>query len=217
MPEQREDDVGMGGVLEEIVRELRAPVSVSPDFTARVMAAVRAVGPHRPHRPAPSAWWPPLFTRRGVYLRPLSAFVAGAAAALVGVALVQGFNRQPSTPPAPAATQVVTAAEPRSQIVRFVVVVPNAHRVTVLGDFNHWDPIATPLAPAGAGAGAVWVAAVRLTPGRHAYTFLVDGARWVADPTAPRSLDDDFGAPTSTVTVADGSTAIGHGERGGAS
>jgi hypothetical protein len=215
--EQREDDAGMGGVLEDIAREMRTPVSLSPDFNARVMAAVRAVGPHRPHHPAPLAWWHTLLTQRGAYLRPLSAFVAGAAAALVGVALVRGFDRRPSTPLVPAATPAVAPAESQSQIVRFVVVVPNAHRVAVLGDFNHWDPIATPLAPAGAGAGAVWVAAVRLTPGRHAYTFLVDGARWVADPTAPRSLDDDFGAPTSTVTVADGGAAIGHTERGGAS
>jgi 1,4-alpha-glucan branching enzyme len=68
----------------------------------------------------------------------------------------------------------------------------------VVGDFNHWDVHATPLRrPA---AGGQWHAAVKLTPGRHVYAFVVDG-RWVPDPAAPRAVDDDFGSPNSVLTV----------------
>jgi hypothetical protein len=72
-----------------------------------------------------------------------------------------------------------------------------------VGDFNHWDPAATPLARTG---GAAWATAVRLQPGRHVYAYLVDGARWVVDPSAARSQDDDFGTPNSVITVAGGAT-----------
>jgi len=42
---------------------------------------------------------------------------------------------------------------------------------------------------------------VPLAPGRYRYAFLVDGSRWLADPAAPRARDDEFGTPSSVVTV----------------
>jgi hypothetical protein len=42
---------------------------------------------------------------------------------------------------------------------------------------------------------------VPLRPGRYRYTFIVDGT-WHRDPAAPRALEDDFGTPTSVITVA---------------
>jgi hypothetical protein len=42
---------------------------------------------------------------------------------------------------------------------------------------------------------------VRLPAGRHEYAFLVDGERWVADPNAPSSIEDEFGVESSVVTV----------------
>jgi 1,4-alpha-glucan branching enzyme len=83
--------------------------------------------------------------------------------------------------------------------VDFDLNVATAKRVSVVGDFNHWDVQATPLQrPA---AGGEWHAAVRLPPGRHVYAFVVDGVRWVADPAAPRAVDNDFGPPNSVLTV----------------
>ncbi len=43
-----------------------------------------------------------------------------------------------------------------------------------------------------------------LAPGRYQYAFVVDGRRFVADPAAPRAVDDDFGQPSSVVTVGGG-------------
>jgi 1,4-alpha-glucan branching enzyme len=83
-------------------------------------------------------------------------------------------------------------------LVQFVLVAPDARRVALVGDFNDWDPAATPLR---ASAGGAWSAAVQLSPGRHRYAFVVDGVRWLADPAAPPAPDDDFGTPGSVVTV----------------
>ena len=87
--------------------------------------------------------------------------------------------------------------------VQFALPVPAAHEVVVVGDFNHWDTHATPLRRTPSGT---WRTTVRLTPGAHVYSFVVDGTRWVPDPAAPLAPGSDFGAPNSLVTVAPGTT-----------
>jgi Glycogen recognition site of AMP-activated protein kinase len=87
--------------------------------------------------------------------------------------------------------------------VQFALPVPAAHDVVVVGDFNHWDTHATPLRRTPSGT---WRTTVRLTPGAHVYSFVVDGNRWVPDPAAPLAPGSDFGAPNSLVTVAPGTT-----------
>jgi hypothetical protein len=42
---------------------------------------------------------------------------------------------------------------------------------------------------------------VKLAPGRYRYAFVLDGARWIADPGAPRAGGDDFGVESSVATV----------------
>lgn len=82
--------------------------------------------------------------------------------------------------------------------VRFAVDLPAGVRVALIGDFNDWNPQATPLTREPGG----WSATVPLAPGRYRYTFVVDGQRLLADPSEP-AADDEFGAPTSVITVAD--------------
>ena len=88
-------------------------------------------------------------------------------------------------------------------VVQFTLPVPAAHQVVVVGDFNHWDTHATPLRQTSSGT---WRATVRLKPGAHVYSFVVDGNRWVTDPAAPLAPGSDFGPPNSLVTVAPGAT-----------
>jgi 1,4-alpha-glucan branching enzyme len=76
---------------------------------------------------------------------------------------------------------------------------PASSRVSVVGDFNDWDPAATPLRPAG--DGGTWMVELHLKPGRYHYTFLIDGRRWARDPSEPRAAESDFGAPVSVLTV----------------
>jgi 1,4-alpha-glucan branching enzyme len=82
--------------------------------------------------------------------------------------------------------------------VRFVLAAPDAHQVSVAGTFNQWDPHATPLVRS-AGNG-VWSATITLPAGQHQYAFVVDGERWVPDPTAP-AVDDGFGRRNSVLTL----------------
>jgi hypothetical protein len=81
--------------------------------------------------------------------------------------------------------------------VQFVLLAPDAKSVSIAGDFNAWDPNATPLARDG---GGVWSVMVPLTRGAFSYSFVVDGHEWRADPVAPAATDD-FGRPSSVVLV----------------
>lgn len=86
-----------------------------------------------------------------------------------------------------------------SDVFQFVLVAPQAASVSLVGDFNDWDPARSPMRSAG-GPG-IWATVVQLAPGRYRYAFLVNGVEWRADPSAPRSMDDEFGTPSSVVTV----------------
>ena len=84
------------------------------------------------------------------------------------------------------------------RFVQFVHIAPKASRVTVVGDFNGWDPQATPMIRRESG---VWIASVPVPPGRHVYAFVVDGDHWVADPAAPLAPEDGFGIRNSVIVV----------------
>lgn len=83
--------------------------------------------------------------------------------------------------------------------LQFVLVAPQAASVALVGDFNDWDPARSPMQTAH--GGGVWATVVRLAPGRYRYAFLVNGVEWRADPGAPAAKDDEFGTPSSVVTV----------------
>ena len=56
--------------------------------------------------------------------------------------------------------------------VNFVCLAPEARHVSLLGDFNDWQPAANPMKRQADGA---WSIQVRLPHGHHHYVFLVDG------------------------------------------
>ena len=106
-----------------------------------------------------------------------------AAAAVLGALLVT----RPWTPD----------ADTSADAFQFVLVAPQAASVSLVGDFNDWDPARAPMQT----AQGVWATVVRLAPGRYRYAFLVNGVEWRADPGAPAAKDDEFGTPSSVVTV----------------
>jgi 1,4-alpha-glucan branching enzyme len=85
----------------------------------------------------------------------------------------------------------------RGDAFQFVLVAPQAASVSLVGDFNDWDPARAPMQT----AHGVWATVVPLAPGRYRYAFLVNGVEWRADPGAPHAMDDEFGTPSSVVTV----------------
>jgi hypothetical protein len=89
----------------------------------------------------------------------------------------------------------------RDQVtVHLFLEAPRASVVSVVGDWNGWDPSAQRLSD-GNGDG-VWEIEIRLEPGReYRYQFLIDGERWIPDPNAPLKVDDGFGGTDSVLHI----------------
>lgn len=81
---------------------------------------------------------------------------------------------------------------------QFVLELPSAATVSVVGDFNDWTIDQAPMQKF---AGGTWSITIPVKPGRHEYAFVVDGKRWMADPRAPKAKDNDFGKPGSVIVV----------------
>jgi hypothetical protein len=109
---------------------------------------------------------------------------------VLAIGIMIGRVMPPSRPAAP--------APDGERTVEFVVVAPAASRVAVVGDWNGWDPGATPMSRH---EGSTWTAHVSLPPGRHVYAFVVDGRRWESDPHAPLEPANAFGFRNSVILV----------------
>lgn len=81
---------------------------------------------------------------------------------------------------------------------QFVLDLPSATSVSVVGDFNDWSIDQAPMQKFADGA---WNVTIPIKPGRHEYAFVVDGKKWMADPRAPKAKDSDFGKPGSVLMV----------------
>jgi hypothetical protein len=192
-------------VIERIARAARRPVGSSAQARARVMGAVRMEPLPRPA----NRGWGRLAYPRTLSVSPLAGLAL--AAGLVGVGVVTGLLVQPrAEAPVAAAAPTPPAAAPQSLPTRpvmnaddsrvtFVLVAPHASAVAVVGDFNGWDASATPMERTP--TGGTWSVTVPLNPGRHIYSFVVDGSSWVPDPAAPLAPDDGFGGSNSVVLV----------------
>ena len=90
------------------------------------------------------------------------------------------------------------SAGPQLVPVHFEFTHPTATHVSVAGCFNHWQPEAKTLHPAGGGR---WQKETVLPPGNYEYCFVVDG-QWIADPLAKESVPNPFGGRNSVLKVA---------------
>lgn len=187
--------------LEHVAKPLRAPVEPSAGFETRVMTAVR-----KRESGGVLAW---VVRPRVLRLSPLAGLAAAAGIAIAALSLDRaGAERAApqvaTTLPAAAAAAAAAASVDTIKLVQFMLVAPNASTVSVVGDFNDWDPMATPLREA-SGAG-VWTITVPLSAGRHQYVFMVNGNRWTPDPAAPLAVEDSYGMPNSVITVGESAT-----------
>ena len=175
--------------VERIARHLRRPVRIDPALDGRVMREISAL-------PAPGRAtlggevWRWLRRPHQLTLTPLGGLAAAAVLAIV--ILLSRMGSTPSAPPLAA-----------SRAFQFVLVAPRAMHVSLVGDFNDWDATRTPMRRTG--SEALWTVVVPLMPGRYHYAFFVDGSRWLADPSAPVARDEDYGEPSSVLTVGGGS------------
>jgi hypothetical protein len=82
----------------------------------------------------------------------------------------------------------------------FVLEQPTARSVAVVGDFNNWNPKATPMVRSS--DGGLWSTIVPLVPGRHVYGFMVNDSIFTLDPRTAKVRDPDFGTDASVLMVA---------------
>jgi hypothetical protein len=185
--------------IKKIARELRQPLTppLSGSFDARVMAAVRRLPRH-----ARFTLWSRLTTPRTVTVIPLSWGLLAASVALFAIlGATHALNDVRR-----AAKPIVTALFPNAHTsqasprVQFVLVAPDAKKVAVVGDFNGWDADHAGYQAQHRGGG-VWSVTAPVPVGHHRYSFVVDDSVWVADPTAPRVIDNDFGVANSAIVV----------------
>jgi hypothetical protein len=184
-----------GQSLERVIAELRAPVPVRTEWRVGVLRGIATM-------PRPTARAAAGVTRWRI--RPVTAIAAGLVCALVGagvtaLALDRGRHLTPNDELGTLAARMPVPGEVATRpTVRFVFVAPYASRVALVGDFNKWNPSAAPMRRSA--DGKAWLIDVPLAPGRHVYSFVVDGDL-TPDPAAPRAGDDDFGVPSSVVLV----------------
>jgi hypothetical protein len=161
--------------LRRVVAELRRPVRLDPAIDQQVLRTIQ--------QPKPAG---------GIRYWRVGATAAVAAGLLVALLLRSPAGSSHDQTPAAS-----TAGDTRAVLLQLAS--PASSRVVVVGDFNDWDPAATPLQPTG--KEGVWSVELHLKPGRYHYTFLIDGRRWERDPSESPVAGSDFGAPVSVLTV----------------
>jgi glycosidase len=117
----------------------------------------------------------------------------------------------PTEPPARASGTQPDARVPADMVAeerpdgrwRVTFVLPAAQAsavrtVQVAGDFTGWQGQAVSMTRRADGA---FAAAVEVPPGTRRYKFIVDGTRWIPDPTNPRGMDDGNGGSNSVLLL----------------
>jgi hypothetical protein len=103
-------------------------------------------------------------------------------------------NPRPNEPLRPVSTAGEAALVPHQFVLRNEA----ARRISVVGDFNTWDPRSAPMTRA---ADGVWSAVIAVPPGRHVYGFMIDDSLFTLDPRAATVRDPDLGTNGSVVLV----------------
>jgi 1,4-alpha-glucan branching enzyme len=81
--------------------------------------------------------------------------------------------------------------------MNFICNAPQAQSVSLVADFNKWNPASHPMKRMPDGA---WLLAVELNHGHHRYAFLVDG-NLTLDPRAQGITRNDKGERVSLVPI----------------
>ena len=121
---------------------------------------------------------------------PRTLGLAFAASLLILAAL---FFKYTPGPPPPTALHPAAAVHQH----RFVIYQTGTRQIEIAGSFTNWQRI--PLQPHG--TTGYWEITLEVPPGEHAFSYILDGDRIVADPTVPAQEKDDFGAVNSILVV----------------
>ncbi|MBI3081682.1 MAG: hypothetical protein HYY94_01975 [Gemmatimonadetes bacterium] len=137
------------------------------------------------------ASWAGLEAAVGWYPRDLTGFTAGRFATL---AMRLDVLRGTPTPTLRGAG-AFRAERLGAARVRVTLRLDGARTVALAGEWNEWVPAPMRRDPSGR-----WTAVLGLRPGVYRCALLVDGARWIAPPGAPKT-GDDFGGEVGLLIV----------------
>jgi predicted carbohydrate-binding protein with CBM48 len=185
--------------IERVAGELRQPVRLDDSFDEQVMAGVRQLPRHR------FGAWARALRPRTITVNPLVSGIAAVLLVTVTLSIGHAIGTMRASRGAEAradgsAERSAGHQSTARRDVQFVLVAPTARKVSVVGDFNDWDASHKEFQAQHRGGG-VWSVTAKVPVGHHRYSFVVDDSVWVADPTAPRVIDDDFGMPNSALVV----------------
>jgi AMP-activated protein kinase-like protein len=190
-PAERAELATVESQIDAVLRAI--PAEPLPDLAPAVLERVRRES-SRARAPIASLEPSPARARNANWLwRPHTVNITWRPAYALAAAAV--FMAMVATNPLRQRTAVVAKA-PQQVFTQFVLTAPAARQVAVAGDFSGWKPVHV-MTRSEAG---VWTVVVPLDPGVHEYAFVVDGERWVADPTAP-PVRDGFGGVNSRLAV----------------
>jgi len=99
------------------------------------------------------------------------------------------------------ALNVVGCKPPRVENGRLVFVFhdDSAQNISVAGDFNGWSHVATPLKRDKSG---LWLTEISIPRnGRLEYKFIVNGQRWIEDPSNGMKAPDNYGGLNSVLVI----------------
>jgi hypothetical protein len=188
-----------GSFIEQIASELRRPVRFDPRFDDRVMEAIEApeVIPLRPALPRP--WILRPWTT--ITVSPLGSLaIAAGVAGFIALGVWRGGAPTPgATAVTPGSPTAITVADDGLQVHQFLITVPDASKMVVVGDFNDWDATRTPMTRIN--DQGMWSVVVRLSEGLHEFQYVKDDSLRINDPTLPQT-SSEFGSPNSVLAVA---------------
>lgn len=195
-------------VVRRAIDELRRVPSTDHAAISRVVAAAAAA------RVAPADDDTLIDAARVRRVRRFTLAGVAAAAAVAGFAL-SSARRSTTTPIAARAASVATAAAIVTQTPlqavanstadvlpiakQFVFNNRVAHSVSVIGDFNMWNPESARMTRSA--DGDLWSATLPILPGRHMYAFMVDDSIFVLDPREAKARNSDLGVEASITIV----------------
>lgn len=194
-------------VVQRAVDELRNLPRTDPAVIARVVAAAGAA------RVSPADAETTVEFDRARKTRRWMLVGVAAVAAFAGFGLSRA--RGSFTPTAAIAPQAASVASTTQSLElqpvasnaadalplskQFVFHRRGARNVSVVGDFNRWNPESARMTRAA--DGDLWSITVPVLPGRHMYGFMVDDSLFVLDPREPTGRDADLGVEASVIIV----------------
>ena len=157
----------------------------SPDFTGRVMQKIE-----REEQTATPGW---LERISNLLALPRVSLKWGAAVTMVLVAVLFSYNAffHPVEQYCPDGLTDITFSM-RADATQ-------VQSIAVVGDFNDWDPDRNPLTDVN--HDGLWTTTLKLEPGRYEYMFIIDGQKWVPDPSAYQYVNDGFGNKNAVLEI----------------